>query len=250
MYRNYHHLQLHNVRACAIRHWLEHVVEIAMQEQATPGRPHAGNLILVEPADHMLPLFVRTKRKLFYAIYNVPAHLVSVDVAPLLWANVTPHPACQNGCTGQCTGELDVEVCVSIRFPMPPIDVWTDIAAQLGLNCCMWAEVPDIWSPFCAPALPEPAPPAAAAPAAVPTNASPYLDDFESDAVWLKNQMRAAPDPAQYDQFYDGWMLKYAEIHDGHFPRDPARQFPRLADRLLREILEERSSPPDPNPEP
>jgi hypothetical protein len=49
-------------------------------------------------------------------------------------------------------------------------------------------------------------------------NGSPYLDDFESDAAWLKNQVRAAPDPAEYDQFYDGWMLKYAEIHDGHFP--------------------------------
>jgi hypothetical protein len=70
---------------------------------------------------------------------------------------------------------------------------------------------------------------------------SPYLADFESDAVWLKHQMGAGPDPAEYDQFYDGWMNKYAETHDGHFPRDPARQFPRLAERLLRQIRDERS---------
>jgi hypothetical protein len=53
--------------------------------------------------------------------------------------------------------------------------------------------------------------------------------------------MCATPGPSQYDQFYDGWMEKYKETHDGHYPRDTARHFPRLAERLLREIREERN---------
>lgn len=236
MHRNYHRLLLHDVRACDFRRCLEHILELARQEQANPTRPQVGHLILLEPADHMLPICVRHKREIFLAIYNRPQHLIDPDTLPLLWANITPSPACKASCTGHCSGVLAVEVCLSPRFPMLPFDVWTQIADDLQLDCCTLAEVPDIWSPFCS-RVAEPAATLAAEVATGAAAAFPYLMDFESDAVWLKNKMSAEPDPSQYDQFYDGWMHKYQATHDGHYPRDTARHFPRLADRLQREIL-------------
>ena len=52
--------------------------------------------------------------------------------------------------------------------------------------------------------------------------------------------MQLLPDPSQYDPLYDGWMDKYKEEH-GVYPRDSARHFAKVAQRCLREILEERN---------
>ncbi len=220
---------LANVRACDVRRLLELILEIAIEEQANPTRPRVGCLILCQPSPHVLPFCVRRRTDLVLAIYDSPEHLIVANTAPLLWANMTPCDSCRDGCTGQCAGDLPLEIWVGDRFPLLPLDVYMLFVDELHLDPRTCGDLPDVWIPICTRPS---APPISIDPASIAA--------VISSTAWLKAQMRTLPDLSDYDRFYDGWMDHY-KVEHGCYPKDSARHFARVAERCRREILNERN---------
>jgi hypothetical protein len=55
---------------CDIRHAMEHVLELALQELGNPMRPQVAHLTLVEPAEHQLPICAHGKTNYFLGFYD------------------------------------------------------------------------------------------------------------------------------------------------------------------------------------
>jgi hypothetical protein len=246
MHRTLKKMLLPDMRASDVHHSLEHVLEVVQQEQANPYRPRVAHLVLVEPDRHLLPVGVREKAGRFFGMYDCPKHLVDPSVVPLLWANMTPSTPCKEDCCGECPGGFQLELWQDGRFPLQPFEVCMLLVDDLRLTCSSTAAVPQAWIPFC---LKPSGPPEddATVDTRNQSDDHPISNDeslclfyFQSCNHWLKDQMRAQPNPEQYDQFYDGWMDKYKEDH-GVYPRDSARAFSKVAERCLREIWEERN---------
>ena len=149
MHRNFQKLQLANVRACDVRRLLELILEIATAERENPTRPPVGCMILIQPSRHVLPFFVRRRTDLVLAIYECPQERIDAGTVPLLWANMTPCDACHDGCTGGCSGDLPVEICVGERFPLLPMDVYMLFVDELRLDLRTCGEPPTVWIPIC-----------------------------------------------------------------------------------------------------
>ncbi len=247
-------MQLANVRVCDVRRLFELILKIATAERENPTRPPVGCLILLQPSPHVLPFFVRRRTDLVLAIYECPEARIDPSTVPLLWANMTPCDACHDECTGRCSGDLPVEICVGERFPLLPMDVYMLFIDELQLDPHTCGEPPTVWIPICDRAS-EPLACAEEAgdteDAAAGAGADPDDDadpDDESQSFlyaptcfdWLLAKMRTLEDLFDTDPFYDGFMEKYKEEH-GCFPKDSARTYARITDRCRRRILGERN---------
>ena len=225
------------------------VLEIAIEEKANPTRPPVGSLILIQPPAHALPFCVRRRTDVVLAIYDCPEQRIDAHTAPLLWANMSPSEPCRASCSGQCTGDLSLEIWVSDRFPLLPLDVYMLFVDELHLDPHTCGELPDVWIPICTrpSSLPrtgeENAAEAHAEDAADLDQQTPgtpperYLS-ASGCRDWLKAAMRTLADLSDADRFYDGFMEKYKE-ENGYFPKDSARTFARMVDRCRREIQNE-----------
>lgn len=254
MHRNYQRLLLANVRVCDVRRVLESILAIATAERENPTRPPVGCMILIQPSPHVLPIFVRRRTDLVLAIYECPEQRIDANTTPLLWANMTPCDACHAACSGQCSGDLPLEILVGERFPLLPIDVYMLFIEELQLDPHTCGEPPSVWIPIfdraseplaCTEEAKDtaaedtPAGPSADPDAGEPQSFLYTLTSFD----WLLGKMRTLADLFDTDPFYDGFMDKYKEEH-GCFPKDSARTYARITDRCRRRILAER--PPKP----
>ena len=149
MYRTFKKMLLPDMRADEVRQCLEHVLEVAAQEQANPHRPRVARLCLAEPADHLLPIGVRGKTGHFFGIYDCPKHLINACMVPLLWANLIASPACEEGCCGDCADSWLLEYWQDGRFPLLPFEVSMMLISDLGLALSSAELVPQAWAPFC-----------------------------------------------------------------------------------------------------
>ena len=258
MQRNFQQLQLANVRACDVRRVLESILVVATAERENPTRPPVGCMILIQPSPHVLPYFVRRRTDLVLAIYECPEQRIDANTAPLLWANMTPSDACHDGCSGQCSGDLPLEIWIGERFPLLPVDVYMLFVDELGLDPHTCGEPPSVWIAICDRAseplaCTENAGDAENAEDAEDTAADPGANSAADEPQsfldtltcfdWLLGKMRTLADLFDTDPFYDGFMDHYKEEH-GYYPKDSARTYARITDRCRRRILGER--PPTP----